>query len=66
MSVKLADKTVRSFTTVEDWERAVRESGHKVKVVETDEHGTEYFAEKVDADDVTMIGYFNDDWGMIS
>ena len=63
--VKIEDNTVRTFTTVEDWEAAVRETGHNVKIINNEEDTTEYFAEKADEDDVTMIGYFKDDWGMI-
>ena len=61
--VKIEDSTVRTFTTVEEWKAAVRVAGHNVKT--NNEDATEYFAEKADDDDVTMIGYFKDDWGMI-
>lgn len=62
---KIADRTVRSFTTVEDWKTAVGESGHRVKVIKDENDEPEYFAEKTDDEDVTMIGYFKDNWGMI-
>jgi len=62
---KIADRTVRSFTNFEDWKAAVSETGHKVTVKRDKEDETEFFAEKSDDDDMTMIGYFKDDWGMI-
>ena len=63
--VKIADRTVRSFNTVEDWKAAVSENGHKIKVIKDENDEPEYFAEKMDDEDVTMIGYFKDNWGMI-
>lgn len=63
--ITVADKTVRSFTNFEDWKTAVSATGHKVVVTRDKEDETEFFAEKMDDDDPTMIGYFKDDWGMI-
>jgi hypothetical protein len=63
--ITVADRTVRSFTTVEDWKTAVSENGHRVKETTDENNEPEYFAEKVDDEDVTMIGYFKDNWGMI-
>lgn len=62
--VHVAEKTVRSFTSLEDWSAAVKDSGLKVS---SSKHGEddEYFVEKHDDDDVTMIGYFKDNWGML-
>ena len=63
--ITVSDKTVRSFTSVEDWKAAVTETGHQFKVIQDEQDEPEYFAEKADDDDVTMIGYFKDNWGML-
>ena len=62
--IRLGENTVRSFSSLEEWKEAVKSNGHRVKTGETDGQ-EEYFAEKVNDEDVTMIGYFRDDWGML-
>ncbi len=64
--LKLEDRTVRSFTSLSAWMSEVHDGGNQIKVLEDEEHGTEYFAEKESDEDVTMIGYFKDNWGMIA
>ena len=63
--ITIADTTVRSFTSLEDWQAALKDSGHQFKKIQDENDEPEYFAEKVDDDDATMIGYFKDNWGMI-
>jgi len=63
--VYVDDKTVRSFTSLEEWKMAAEESGQRVVTSKFGEED-EYFVEKDDDDDVTMIGYFKDNWGMLT
>jgi len=60
----VADRTVRSFTKLDDWLDVASESNLRVTTRE-DDGAKEYFAEKGDAEDVTVIGYFKEDWGML-
>jgi len=54
------DKTVITFDNADDWKEAAELRGLTVTNKGTDD---EFFAEE---DDITMIGYFKDDWGMLS
>ena len=59
--IRVEDKTVISFTDVEEWKAAAEERG--LQVINRGENGEdEFFAQE---EDITMIGYFKDDWGML-
>ena len=59
--VHVEDKTVITFDDAEKWEEAAKERG--LKIVNRGENGEdELFAEE---EDITMIGYFKDNWGML-
>ena len=55
----VSENTVFTFDNLEDWKSAAENRGLTVS-----EHPDgDYFAED---DEITVIGYFNDDWGMLS
>lgn len=58
--VRVDDKTVITFTDAEEWKEAAEERGLNITNRGGDED--EFFAEE---EDITMIGYFKDDWGML-
>lgn len=59
--VHVEDQTVISFTDVEEWKAAAEDRG--LQVINRGEDGEdEFFAQE---EDITMIGYFKDDWGML-
>jgi len=63
-TVHVDDKTVITFNDAEKWKVAAKDRG--LKVVNRGEDGEdEFFAEKGEEEDVTMIGYYKDDWGML-
>lgn len=62
--VHVDDKIVITFKDAEAWTEAAEERG--LKVINRGEDGEdELFAEKANDDDITMIGYFKDNWGML-
>jgi predicted transcriptional regulator len=62
--VYVDDKTVITFTDAETWKDAAGKRG--LSITNRGENGEdEYFAEKGEEEDVTMIGYYKDDWGML-
>jgi hypothetical protein len=55
----VSENTIFTFDNLDDWKAEAEKRGLNVK-----QHPDgDFFAEE---DDVTMIGYYNDDWGMLS
>lgn len=63
-TVHVGDTTVITFKNAEEWTEAAEERG--LKIINRGEDGEdELFAEKAADDDITVIGYFKEDWGML-